>query len=191
MFECNDKSALMRFEQAELDDPSPRKEVNGRVIHITRMDSYAQPRQYRAPEVILKVPWGPKIDIWNVGCLIWDMFEGRNLFDGIDRKDGVYRGRAHLAEMITLLGPPPAGFINRGNHENKFFSESVKGQWIADTEPLPPKTLEYLETSLEGADKQLLLQLMRKMLQWALEDRKTAKELAKDPWIIKHGLDCV
>ncbi|KAH6627486.1 kinase-like domain-containing protein [Chaetomium tenue] len=215
MFECSDESALMRFEQAELDHPSPRKEVNGRVIHITRMvdvdtsamgwpilcdfgsavfadklhDSYAQPRQYRAPEVVLKVPWGHKIDIWNVGCLIWDIFEGRNLFDGIDPKDSAYRGRAHLAEMISLLGPPPPEFINRGDLKDKFFSES--GEWTADTELLPPKTLEHLETSLEGAEKQLFLQLMNKMLQWAPEDRKTAKELAKDPWIIKNGLGCV
>jgi serine/threonine protein kinase len=67
----------------------------------------------------------------------------------------------------------------------------IKGEWKAGIEPLPPVSLEKLETSLEGADKQLFLQLMGKMLQWAPEDRKTAKELMKDPWIKKHGLGCV
>lgn len=67
----------------------------------------------------------------------------------------------------------------------------TKGEWIANTELLPPKTLEDLETSLEGEDKQLFLQLMNKMLQWAPEDRKTAKELMKDPWIIKHASTCL
>lgn len=29
-----------------------------------------QPNIYRAPEVILEVPWSYKIDIWNVGCMV-------------------------------------------------------------------------------------------------------------------------
>lgn len=55
---------------------------------------------------------------------IWDIFEGRSLFSGIDPEHGAYRGRAHLAEMIALLGPPTPEFINRGNDKAKFFSES-------------------------------------------------------------------
>jgi hypothetical protein len=47
-------------------------------------------------------------------------------------------------------------------------------------------SLEKLETNLEGADKELFLQLMGKMLQWAPEDRKTPRELISDPWITKH-----
>lgn len=29
-----------------------------------------QPFVYRAPEVILRMPWNEKIDIWNIGALV-------------------------------------------------------------------------------------------------------------------------
>lgn len=29
-----------------------------------------QPEPYRAPEVILHMPWDSKVDIWNLGCLV-------------------------------------------------------------------------------------------------------------------------
>ncbi|KAK3296394.1 kinase-like domain-containing protein [Chaetomium fimeti] len=209
MFGFNDDSPLAEFEQAELDSPSPRKEVNGRVIYVTRQipmpkslgppvlcdfgaavfgdklhDDDVQPDQYRCPEVILEIPWSYKIDVWNIGCLVWDLFEGGHLFHGTDPEHGVYRGRAHLAEMIALLGPPTPELINRGNLKAKFFSKSC--EWKAGIEPLPPVSLEKLEMTLEGADKQLFLQLMKKLLQWAPEDRMAPRELIKDPWVVKH-----
>lgn len=29
-----------------------------------------QPQQYRAPEVLLEIPWSFKVDIWNVGTYV-------------------------------------------------------------------------------------------------------------------------
>lgn len=33
-------------------------------------DEACQPWQYRAPEVILQMPWSYEIDIWSVGVLV-------------------------------------------------------------------------------------------------------------------------
>ncbi|KAK1772447.1 Serine/threonine-protein kinase [Phialemonium atrogriseum] len=152
----------------------------GDILH----DNDVQTDQYRCSEVILEIPWSCKIDIWNVGCTIWDIFEGGLSFRGTDLELGVYRGRAHLAEMIALLGPPTPEFLNRGKLRSKFFSES--GEWQAGIKPLPPVSLGKLETNLEGMDKELFLQLMGKMLQWAPEDRATPRELLNDPWVTKQ-----
>lgn len=40
--------------------------------HIDRGQNVdnVQPWQYRAPEVILRMPWSYEIDIWNVGVLV-------------------------------------------------------------------------------------------------------------------------
>jgi hypothetical protein len=35
MFGLDDDSVLEEFEQAEIDNPSPRKEVDGRVIYLS------------------------------------------------------------------------------------------------------------------------------------------------------------
>jgi serine/threonine protein kinase len=42
--------------------------------------------------------------------------------------------------------------------------------------------LEELETRLEGEEKERFLDLIRSMIQWRPEDRKSAGELLKHPW---------
>jgi serine/threonine-protein kinase SRPK3 len=44
-------------------------------------------------------------------------------------------------------------------------------------------TLENSLTSFTGEDKTLFLQFIRRMLRWMPEDRATAGELLKDPWL--------
>ncbi|EGP91784.1 unnamed protein product [Zymoseptoria tritici ST99CH_3D7] len=210
-----DSSVLAEFEAEELNKPSPRKEVDGSIIYQTRrlgmprnfgapvlcdfgsavpLDDGRehlediQPDVYRAPEVILDIPWTYSVDIWNVGCIIWDAFEGEHLFTGRDHEIGTYRSRAHLAEIIALLGPPPAILLARANLRSKFFSE--QGEFVASG-PLPaPRPLEQRETSIQGGgdveDRECFLRFMRKMLQWEPEKRSTARRLADDEWILKH-----
>jgi hypothetical protein len=44
---------------------------------------------------------------------IWNMIEGKDLFQHIRSIQGDYDVRAHLAEMIALLGPPPKELLDR------------------------------------------------------------------------------
>jgi serine/threonine-protein kinase SRPK3 len=97
MLGIDDDSVFSDFEEEELQDPVPRKEVDidGRMIYMSRdlrmpnnMDApvlcdfgsamlgaqhhseFVQPNIYRAPEVILEAPWTYSVDIWNVGCMV-------------------------------------------------------------------------------------------------------------------------
>lgn len=72
---------------------------------------------------MLEVEWSYPVDIWNVGCMIWDLFEGRHLFYGEDPDGKGYSPRAHLAELMALLGPPPLDLIKRGARSGEFFTE--------------------------------------------------------------------
>lgn len=61
---------------------------------------------YRAPEVILKLPHDHTIDMWALGCVIYEVLTGRLLFN--PKKNADYNKRIHhLAQMIKLLGPIP------------------------------------------------------------------------------------
>jgi len=67
---------------------------------------------------------------WADSLQIWDLFEGKHLFHGIDDKipaesnpnDGGYTTRAHLAEVVGLLGLPPADLLSRGSRSKEFFT---------------------------------------------------------------------
>lgn len=210
MFGIEDESVFTEFERAELETPSPWKEVeNGRFIYLSRQLTIpkisflgppvlcdfgsamsgdtentkdVQPNVYRSPEVLLNIPWSYEIDIWNAGCLVWDIFEGRHMFSGKDPEHQAYRSRAHLASIISLLGPPPTTLLDRGELSSKFFSDD--GIFNAGIEIPPGRSLEDIETTLEGSeDREQFMQLMRKMVQWLPERRSTAKELLSDPWL--------
>lgn len=207
IFEFSDQSALSNFEQGELKAPSPRKEVRGRCIYTSRelgmpkrigapilcdLESAVdggvehtedvQPNIYRAPEVILEAPWTYSIDIWNVGCMVWDLFEGCSLFTGQDPDLQTYRSRAHLAEMISLLGPPQPHLVARGRRGPEFFPN---GEFAPGT-VLEASSLEDRETFLTAGEKADFLRFMRRMLQWEPEKRGTAKSLAHDEWIVRQ-----
>ncbi|KAI9842414.1 MAG: hypothetical protein M1837_007159 [Sclerophora amabilis] len=199
-----DESILADFETAEETDPSPRKIEGDRITHTTRelniskrngrpmlcdfgearsgqkdYDDVIQPFLYRAPEVILQLRWDSKVDIWNVGVLVWDLFQNKHMFDARDaNKEN--SSLHHLAEMIALLGPPPRDFLQRSAIAAEYFDEHGNWKGAAD---IPAISLEASERNLEGKNKVLFLQFMRKMLRWVPEERESAKELLEDPWL--------
>jgi len=87
-----DESQLAEFEENELVRPSSRKTVDGITIHVSQFllesfgplylcdfgearigsqhEGIAMPVQYRAPEIILGMPWGHLVDMWSVGLLV-------------------------------------------------------------------------------------------------------------------------
>ncbi|PKY00101.1 kinase-like protein [Aspergillus campestris IBT 28561] len=206
MFGIDDDSVFHDFEANELQQPSPRKELDGRTVYISRelrmpkrlgppvLSDFGsavfgdeehtedvQPDVYRAPEVILQAPWTYSIDVWNAGCMVWNLYEGGSLFSGYDPEFQAYRSRAHLAEMISLLGPPPQSFIARGQLTKKFFSE--EGTFSAGIPIEKRVSLEERESSLEGVEKEKFLCLVRKMLQWEPGKRSFSKALIEDEWL--------
>lgn len=62
-------------------------------------------------------------------------------------------------------------------------TDTFQGQWRADV-PIPEgNSLEQAEQFLKGRNKAMFLEFVRGMLAWRPEDRKTAAELLKDPWL--------
>lgn len=57
-----------------------------------------------------------------------------------------------------------------------------EGNWIAAT-PIPDQFLESRERRLDGEDKALLLQFVRKVLCWNPEDRYSTQGLFDDEFL--------
>jgi serine/threonine protein kinase len=43
---------------------------------------YVQSRSYRAPEVILGLPYDQRIDIWSLGCILAELYTGEVSYYG-------------------------------------------------------------------------------------------------------------
>ncbi|KAI2786069.1 hypothetical protein POX_h09835 [Penicillium oxalicum] len=156
MLNIEDNSILVHFEEAEISNPSPRKVVGNRAIYRSRnlgtpkkhgrpvlsdfgearfgseSGTYCedvQPFTYRAPEVLLRMPWNEKIDIWNLAVLAWDLFEQGNLFFARN-EDQNQSDSHHLAEMIAYLGLPPREMLEKSEYANKFFDISGKAHQL-------------------------------------------------------------
>ncbi|KAJ5594829.1 kinase-like domain-containing protein [Penicillium hispanicum] len=197
-------SVLTDFEEAEKSDPSPRKIVGNRVIYASRKlkktnehgrpvlcdfgqarlgsarhSGDIQPYIYRAPEVLLRMSWDQKVDIWNLGLVAWDLFQTGHLFYGRDARKQE-SDTHHLAEMIALLGPPPKNMIKSSEYATNFFNDEAK--WNGAV-PIPSITMEQLEGNLQGEQQQLFLEFMRKMLRWQPDERHSARDLLSDRWL--------
>ncbi|KAG7082672.1 kinase-like protein [Colletotrichum scovillei] len=148
-------------------------------------DGEVMPDLYRAPEIILGIPWDEKIDIWALGLMVWDLFEGKLLYNTRHRDRNASRA-AHFARTVSLLGPPPDDLLDRGSTWKDFFDE--EGKLIVDGE-IPESSFEEEECNLEGAEQAEFLVFLRKMLQWKPEDRLSARELMEDPWLCRQTAD--
>lgn len=136
-----DPSVFSQIEQAELESPSRRKILADRIIHLSQEmpitfgavvlcdfgaarlgeghHGDVMPGVYREPEVIMDMEWDSKIDIWSIGVIIWDLFEGGGLFHAV--KDGHLNDEQHLAEMVSLMGPPPRSFLDRSPRSKQYW----------------------------------------------------------------------
>ncbi|OGM47862.1 protein kinase domain protein [Aspergillus bombycis] len=207
MLSIEDEAILTEFEKEEQENPSWRKVVDNHTIYTSRKFSLPrndlwgqpvlcdlgearigsfhegdiQPDIYKAPEVLFDMPWSFSADIWNVGAMIWDIFENKHLFNALD-EDQQYSPSHHVAEMVAYLGLPPLHFLQRSSETRNVFDQN--GKWLgAGGVSIPSISMEESEENLSGQDKQQFLQFIRSMLQWVPEERKTAKELLDDPWL--------
>lgn len=76
-------------------------------------------------------------------CQLWDLLEGRTLFSQVLDQHGNYDAKAHLAEMIALLGPPPPKLIAR-------YRSMVGYKWSAAVQRDDGKLCESAEQYFDG-----------------------------------------
>jgi dual specificity tyrosine-phosphorylation-regulated kinase 2/3/4 len=81
-----------------------------------RQSSYIQSRSYRAPEVVLGLPYDGRIDIWSLGCVVAEMFTGEVTF----QNDSVV---SMLSRIEAICGPFPRHMIAQGRQSARFFTK--------------------------------------------------------------------
>ncbi len=62
--------------------------------------SYVQSRYYRAPEVVLGLPYSHGVDMWSLGCIVYELITGKPIFPGHDENE-------LLEYMVVTVGRVP------------------------------------------------------------------------------------
>lgn len=76
---------------------------------------YIQSRYYRAPEIILGLPYDYSIDMWSLGCILVELHTGKPIFKGINEIH-------QLITIAELLGIPPDSMIENSPKKYKYFT---------------------------------------------------------------------
>jgi len=77
---------------------------------------YLVSRFYRAPEIILGLPYDGAIDVWSIGCTLYELYTGRILFPG--------RSNAHMLLLMTeLRGRFNTKLVRRARFGDTYFDD--------------------------------------------------------------------
>ncbi|KJA15191.1 hypothetical protein HYPSUDRAFT_1070098 [Hypholoma sublateritium FD-334 SS-4] len=77
---------------------------------------YLVSRFYRAPEIIMGVPYDPSLDIWSIGCTLYELYTGKILFPGRSNNQ-------MLLLMMELKGRFNGKMIKKAKFGDVYFDE--------------------------------------------------------------------
>ncbi|XP_009072692.1 PREDICTED: homeodomain-interacting protein kinase 3 isoform X2 [Acanthisitta chloris] len=187
----------------------------GSASHVSKTicSTYLQSRYYRAPEIILGLPFCEAIDMWSLGCVIAELFLGWPLYPGALEYD-------QIRYISQTQGLPGEQLLSMGTKTARFFcreTDAPYSSWRlktleeheAETGMKSKEARKYIFNSLddivhvnmvmdlegsdllaEKADRREFVSLLKKMLLIDADLRITPAETLNHSFVtMKHLLD--
>ncbi|XP_049327609.1 homeodomain-interacting protein kinase 1 isoform X4 [Astyanax mexicanus] len=187
----------------------------GSASHVSKAvcSTYLQSRYYRAPEIILGLPFCEAIDMWSLGCVIAELFLGWPLYPGASEYDQIRyisQTQGLPAEYLLSAGTKTSRFFHRGPDSSyplwrlKTPSEHEAEMGIKSKEArkyifncLDDMMQVNLSSHLEGtdmlaekADRREFIDLLKRMLRLDADKRITPTKTLAHPFVtMSHLLD--
>ncbi|XP_035012234.1 homeodomain-interacting protein kinase 2 isoform X2 [Hippoglossus stenolepis] len=187
----------------------------GSASHVSKAvcSTYLQSRYYRAPEIILGLPFCEAIDMWSLGCVIAELFLGWPLYPGASEFDQIRyisQTQGLPAEYLLSAGTKTTRFFNRDpdstyplwrlktqdDHEGETGIKSKEARkyifnCLDDMAQVNMASdLEGTEMLAEKADRREFIDLLTKMLTIDADKRITPIETLNHPFVtMSHLLD--
>ncbi|XP_051978912.1 homeodomain-interacting protein kinase 3-like isoform X1 [Xyrauchen texanus] len=187
----------------------------GSASHVSKAvcSTYLQSRYYRAPEIILGLPFCEAIDMWSLGCVIAELFLGWPLYPGALEYD-------QIRYISQTQGLPGEQLLNVGTKTSRFFckeSDSPYSAWrLKTTEEHETETglkskearkyifsclddighvnlmliMEGCDQLAEKADRKEFVDLLKMMLMIDAEQRIAPSDALTHPFVtMQHLMD--
>lgn len=137
-----------------------------------RHNSSLQTRDYRSPEVIIMAGCNYKMDIWSIGCIIYELLTAYSLFDGeLTEDDDQY----HMEMIVKYFGDLPKSLIKRNHHPDIDFSK--KGKLLGMRDDFDVKSFDEDCIDCKINMKSKLVPLMKRCLSLQSANRPTFDEI--------------
>uniref|UniRef100_A0A8D3B0E8 non-specific serine/threonine protein kinase n=1 Tax=Scophthalmus maximus TaxID=52904 RepID=A0A8D3B0E8_SCOMX len=187
----------------------------GSASHVSKAvcSTYLQSRYYRAPEIILGLPFCEAIDMWSLGCVIAELFLGWPLYPGALEYD-------QIRYISQTQGTPAEQLLNKGTKTSRFFSKESNSPYacwrLKTTEEHEKETglkskearkyifsclddvahvdlvlsPDHSDVQAEKADRREFVSLLKSMLLIDAEDRTVPSSVLSHPFLtMTHLLD--
>jgi dual specificity tyrosine-phosphorylation-regulated kinase 2/3/4 len=138
--------------------------------------TYIQSRFYRAPEIMLGIPYTQAIDMWSFGCIMVELYIGYPIFPGEDEQEQFLR-------IVEVLGLPPHSLLEESSRKSVFYDSNGKIRIVPNSRGKIRYPGSRSFEDFVGVEQPLFVEFIQEILQWTPELRPTAAEALKHPWI--------
>ncbi|AYU76485.1 CLK1 / KKT10 / kinetoplastid kinetochore protein 10 [Leishmania donovani] len=136
-------------------------------------------RHYRSPEVILGLGWMYSTDMWSMGCIIYELYTGKLLYDTHDNLE-------HLHLMEKTLGRLPSEWAARCGTEEARLLYNSAGQLRPCTDPKHLARIARARTVRDVIRDDLLCDLIYGLLHYDRQKRLNARQMTTHPYVLKY-----
>ncbi|CAN6348715.1 unnamed protein product [Urochloa humidicola] len=163
---------------------------NAMLAGMNEVTPYLVSRFYRAPEIILGLPYDHPLDMWSVGCCLYELYTGKVLFPGPSNN-------AMLRLHMELKGPFPKKMLRKGAFTMQHFDQDLNFHATEDDPVtktavrrlilnIKPKDISSLISNFPGEDQKMLSSfkdLLDKIFILDPEKRITVSQALSHPFI--------
>ena len=147
-------------------------------FHDERVYTYIQSRFYRAPEIILGIPYTSGIDMWSCGCILAELFCGYPIFAGESEMD-------QLGLIMEIWGIPDEYILEQSTRKSMFFNEENQPNLKPNQRgKIRKPNTKSLTSVLRWSDK-TFIKFLKGWFVWDPEERMTPDDALMHPWILE------
>lgn len=142
--------------------------------------TYIQSRFYRAPEIMLGIKYTPAIDMWSLGCILYELYVGFPIFAGEDEKE-------QMQCIMEVKGVPPRSLIVIASRRKVFFDDDYSPLVTPNSKGKIRKPSTKSLEKMMNSDDPAFVDFIDKCLEWKPEKRLAPEQGFQHPWI-KAGI---